>query len=32
MYTVDFGGGLQIFRKQRQAFTIGYRYQHLSNA
>jgi hypothetical protein len=32
MYTVDFGGGLQIFRKQRQSVTIGYRYQHLSNA
>jgi len=32
MYTIDFGGGLQIFRKQRQAVTIGYRYQHLSNA
>jgi len=32
MYTIDFGGGLQIFRKQRQALTIGYRYQHLSNA
>ena len=32
MYTIDFGGGLQIFRKQRQAVTIGYRYQHLSNS
>jgi hypothetical protein len=32
MYTIDFGGGLQIFRKQRQSVTIGYRYQHLSNA
>ena len=32
MYTIDFGGGVQIFRKQRQALTIGYRYQHLSNA
>jgi hypothetical protein len=32
MYTIDFGGGLQIFHKQRQAVTIGYRYQHLSNA
>jgi Lipid A 3-O-deacylase (PagL) len=32
MYTIDFGGGLQIFRKQRQAVSIGYRYQHLSNA
>jgi hypothetical protein len=32
MYTIDFGGGLQILRKQRQSVTIGYRYQHLSNA
>jgi len=32
MYTVDFGAGINIFRKQRQAVTIGYRYQHLSNA
>jgi hypothetical protein len=32
MYTIDFGGGLQIFRKARQALSIGYRYQHLSNA
>jgi hypothetical protein len=32
MYTIDYGGGLQIFRKQRQSVTIGYRYQHLSNA
>jgi hypothetical protein len=32
LYTIDFGGGLQIFRKQRQSVTIGYRYQHLSNA
>jgi len=32
MYTIDFGGGLQIFRKERQTVTIGYRYQHLSNA
>jgi hypothetical protein len=32
MYTIDFGGGLQIFRKQRQSVSIGYRYQHLSNA
>ncbi len=32
MYTIDFGGGLQIFHKQRQAVSIGYRYQHLSNA
>jgi Lipid A 3-O-deacylase (PagL) len=32
MYTIDFGGGLQMFHTQRQAFTLGYRYQHLSNA
>jgi len=32
MYTIDFGGGFQIFRKARQSISIGYRYQHLSNA
>jgi hypothetical protein len=32
MYTVDFGTGVNVFRKARQAVTIGYRYQHLSNA
>ena len=32
MYTIDFGGGLQFHRNNREAFTIGYRYQHLSNA
>jgi hypothetical protein len=32
MYTVDFGAGVNIFRKERQAVTLGYRYQHLSNA
>jgi len=32
MYTIDFGGGLTFFRKQRQSVSIGYRYQHLSNA
>ena len=31
MYTVDFGTGLNIFRTERQAISIGYRYQHLSN-
>lgn len=31
MYTLDLGAGVNIFRKQRQAVTIGYRYQHLSN-
>ncbi len=32
MYTVDLGVGVNIFRRGRQAVTIGYRYQHLSNA
>jgi len=32
MYTVDVGAGINIFRKQTQAVTIGYRFQHLSNA
>ena len=32
MYTIDFGGGVQFIRKQRQSISIGYRYQHLSNA
>jgi hypothetical protein len=32
MYTIDFGGGLQIHFNNRQAITFGYRYQHLSNA
>ncbi len=32
MYTIDFGGGLTFFRKRRQMVSIGYRYQHLSNA
>jgi hypothetical protein len=32
MYTIDFGTGMHIFRKARQDVTIGYRYQHLSNA
>jgi hypothetical protein len=31
MFTVDFGGGINVFYKQSQALTIGYRYQHLSN-
>jgi Lipid A 3-O-deacylase (PagL) len=31
MYTMDFGTGINIFRKERQAVSIGYRYQHLSN-
>jgi hypothetical protein len=32
MGTIDFGTGINIFRKERQAVSIGYRYQHLSNA
>ena len=32
MYTVDYGAGFNIFRHGNQAITIGYRYQHLSNA
>jgi Lipid A 3-O-deacylase (PagL) len=32
MYTVDFGGGFNFFHHRNQAITIGYRYQHLSNA
>jgi hypothetical protein len=32
MYTIDFGAGVNVFRKARQAVSIGYRYQHLSNA
>lgn len=32
MYTIDLGAGVNIFRKERQAVSIGYRYQHLSNA
>lgn len=32
MYTIDYGAGLNIFHHRNQAITIGYRYQHLSNA
>ena len=32
MYTIDYGCGVNIFREARQAVSIGYRYQHLSNA
>ncbi len=31
MYTVDFGCGFTFFRTRRQAVSIGYRYQNLSN-
>ncbi|MDQ6652249.1 MAG: acyloxyacyl hydrolase [Acidobacteriota bacterium] len=29
--TYDFSGGIQIINSSRRAFTIGYKYQHLSN-
>jgi hypothetical protein len=32
MYTIDYGAGVNIFHHKHQAVTIGYRYQHLSNA
>lgn len=32
MYTIDFGCGFHVFRKARQDWSLGYRYQHLSNA
>ncbi|HEY3706718.1 MAG TPA: acyloxyacyl hydrolase [Terracidiphilus sp.] len=32
MYTIDYGAGLTFFRKKRQSVSLGYRYQHLSNA
>jgi hypothetical protein len=32
MYTIDFGCGIHVFRKARQDWSLGYRYQHLSNA
>lgn len=31
MYTIDFGCGIHFFRKARQDWSLGYRYQHLSN-
>jgi hypothetical protein len=30
-FTFDFSGGIQIINGSRRAFTIGYKYQHLSN-
>ena len=30
-FTFDFSGGLQIVNSNRRAFTIGYKYQHISN-
>lgn len=32
MYTIDYGAGVNIFHHKNQAVTLGYRYQHLSNA
>lgn len=32
MYTIDYGTGINVFHHKNQAITIGYRYQHLSNA
>jgi hypothetical protein len=32
MYTIDYGAGINIFHHKNQAITLGYRYQHLSNA
>ena len=32
MYTIDYGAGFNFFHHETQAITIGYRYQHLSNA
>jgi uncharacterized repeat protein (TIGR01451 family)/fimbrial isopeptide formation D2 family protein len=30
-FTFDFGGGVQVFRDSRRAFTFGYKYQRISN-
>jgi hypothetical protein len=30
-FTFDFSGGVQIVKSNRQAFTIGYKYEHISN-
>ncbi len=32
MLTIDLGGGVQIFHTNTNAVTLGYRYQHMSNA
>lgn len=32
MYTIDFGCGVNLFTSRRNTLTLGYRYQHLSNA
>ena len=31
-FTFDFGGGVQIFTGSRRAVTLGYKFQHISNA
>ena len=31
-FTYDFGGGVQVFRNSRRAFTFGYKYQRISNS
>lgn len=31
-FTFDFGGGLQFVRNSGRAITVGYKYQHISNA
>ncbi len=31
-FTFDFSGGVQIVNSNRRAFTVGYKYQHISNA
>jgi Lipid A 3-O-deacylase (PagL) len=30
-FTFDFSGGIQLINSSRRAFTIGYKYQHISN-
>jgi opacity protein-like surface antigen len=30
-FAFDFGGGVQIVNSSRRAFTVGYKYQHISN-
>ncbi len=32
MYTIDFGAGVNLFTSPHNTVTLGYRYQHLSNA
>jgi len=31
-FTFSFGGGVQVFSRERSSFSLGYRYYHLSNA